>query len=426
MSSADTASAVPPQSRGSWSSFLKSVASFNGDLSSMTAPPFILSSTSLTEFSSYWAEHPRLFVAPASAQDPAERALLVLKWFLSTLKQQYASRSEKLGSEKKPLNPFLGELFLGKWEDDAGTTQLISEQVSHHPPVTAYSIWNHHHGVRLSGYCGQKASFSRTINIKQVGHALLHLDAFDEDYLITLPSLHIEGLITGSPYVELNSKSYITSSSGYTAKIDYSGKGWISGKRNSFIATLYPSDKTEKDAVYSIDGQWTDQFTIRKGSCKSKDVIDTYDAKSNKTTPLSVAPVEQQGELESRRAWQKVAQAIARGDMDTTGREKSLIENQQRELRRKEREDGREWERRYFTKAEQWPVFEKLAKVIEEPVEADKTNGVWNFDNSKYEQWGDRPRNWADCGVRRPDEQPPAEGNGNGNGNGAAATKNGA
>lgn len=100
----------------------------------MTAPPFILSSTSLTEFSSYWAEHPRLFVAPASAQDPAERALLVLKWFLSTLKQQYASRSEKLGSEKKPLNPFLGELFLGKWQDDAGTTQLISEQVRYAAP----------------------------------------------------------------------------------------------------------------------------------------------------------------------------------------------------------------------------------------------------------------------------------------------------
>lgn len=95
----------------------------------MTAPPFILSSTSLVEFSSYWAEHPQLFVAPAAKEDPAERALAVLKWFLSTLKQQYASRSEKLGSEKKPLNPFLGELFLGKWEDDAGTTELVSEQV---------------------------------------------------------------------------------------------------------------------------------------------------------------------------------------------------------------------------------------------------------------------------------------------------------
>lgn len=84
---------------------------------------------SLTEYSSYWAEHPSLFVAPAAEKDPAKRALLVLKWFLSTLKQQYSSRNENLGSEKKPLNPFLGELFLAKWVDGVGETQLVSEQV---------------------------------------------------------------------------------------------------------------------------------------------------------------------------------------------------------------------------------------------------------------------------------------------------------
>ena len=109
----------------------------------MTAPAFILSTTSLTEFSAYWAEMPRLLVAPAAEPDPQKRAMLVLKWFLSTLKQQYASRNEKLGSEKKPLNPFLGELFLGRWEDDVGVTQLVSEQVSHHPPVTAATVSRH-------------------------------------------------------------------------------------------------------------------------------------------------------------------------------------------------------------------------------------------------------------------------------------------
>lgn len=133
----------------------------------MTAPPFILGTTSLTEFSAYWTEHPSIFVAPASEQDPAKRALLVLKWFLSTLKSSYSSRSDKFGSEKKPLNPFLGELYLGKWEDAAGTTQLVSEQVrcavsrgqyqirllmlflSHHPPATAYCITNEKHGVQV-------------------------------------------------------------------------------------------------------------------------------------------------------------------------------------------------------------------------------------------------------------------------------------
>lgn len=108
----------------------------------MTAPAFILSTKSLTEFSSYWTEHPSVFVAPAAEQDPAKRAMLVLKWFLSTLKQQYASRSEKLGSEKKPLNPFLGELFLGKWEDQAGTTQLVSEQVRYAHPRQGVNYGN--------------------------------------------------------------------------------------------------------------------------------------------------------------------------------------------------------------------------------------------------------------------------------------------
>lgn len=127
----------------------QSIASFNGDLSSLTAPAFILSTQSLVEFSAYWTEHPSIFVAPTKEPDPAKRALLVLKWFLTSLKSSYSSRNEKLGSEKKPLNPFLGELFLGKWEDAAGTTHLISEQVSHHPPATAYCIWNDEHKIQV-------------------------------------------------------------------------------------------------------------------------------------------------------------------------------------------------------------------------------------------------------------------------------------
>lgn len=108
--------------------------------------------------------------APAKEQDAEKRALLVLKWFLSTLKIQYSSRNEKLGSEKKPLNPFLGELFLAKW-GPAGSSEeleLVSEQVSHHPPVTAYAIWDKERRVKLQGYNGQKASVSKTfaINIK--------------------------------------------------------------------------------------------------------------------------------------------------------------------------------------------------------------------------------------------------------------------
>ncbi|KIJ97866.1 hypothetical protein K443DRAFT_48388, partial [Laccaria amethystina LaAM-08-1] len=64
-----------------------SIASFSGDLSSLTAPPFILSPTSLTEFrictlvwdpSQYWCERPELFAAIADAKDGEDGALAVL------------------------------------------------------------------------------------------------------------------------------------------------------------------------------------------------------------------------------------------------------------------------------------------------------------------------------------------------------------
>lgn len=69
-------------------------------------------------------------MAPALEKDAEKRALAVLKWFLSTLKQQYAARSEKFGNEKKPLNPFLGELFMGTYDNGGdGEVEVVSEQV---------------------------------------------------------------------------------------------------------------------------------------------------------------------------------------------------------------------------------------------------------------------------------------------------------
>ena len=132
------------------SNIKQSIATFRGDLASLTAPPFLLSSQSIVEFSAYWAEHPFLFVAPASEPDPEKRALLVLKWFLSTLKAQHNNKDEN-GKKKrmKPLNPFLGELFIGCWDDESGRTELVAEQVSHHPPATCSFIRNEKHGIRV-------------------------------------------------------------------------------------------------------------------------------------------------------------------------------------------------------------------------------------------------------------------------------------
>ena len=70
--------------------------------------------------------------------------------------------------------------------------------------------------------------------------------------------------------------------------------------------------------------------------------------------------------------------------MDQVHVEKSKIENEQREMRKKEQAEGREWQRRFFKRSDKpEPLWEKLAKPIGEKVEADKTGGVWRFDESK-------------------------------------------
>lgn len=202
--------------------------------------------------------------------------------------------------------------------------------------------------------------------------------------MITLPTLHIESLIYGTPFVELEKSTRIASSTGYMAKIDFSGKGWLSGKKNTFTASLYKESEGEKKPLYTVDGQWSESFVIK--NARTKEEVDRFVAQDIKTTPLRLAPIDEQSIFESRRAWRDVAAAIERGDMDATSVHKSRIENAQRELRKVEKAEGREWERRFFNRVdtddETTMRLEKMLQLYGN-LDTDKTNGIWRFDRQK-------------------------------------------
>lgn len=150
---------------------------------------------------------------------------------------------------------------------------------------------------------------------------------------------------------------------------------------------MYPTGH-EKKTLYTISGQWTKAFEIYEGSSTKGSPFDTYDAESHPTTPLTLVPLEQMDPMESKRAWAKVAEGIAVGNMDIVGSEKSKIENEQRALRQKEQAEGRIWERRYFTRHESDVILEKLGPHIGLLPEADKTGGIWRYDQAKAEKVG--------------------------------------
>ncbi|KAH7103724.1 Oxysterol-binding protein [Auriculariales sp. MPI-PUGE-AT-0066] len=358
--------AVPPAQRSTWTSFIKSIASVSGDLSSLTAPPFILSPVSLTEFPAYWNERPELFADIAGGKTPEARAELVLKWFLATLKGQYMSRNETMGSEKKPLNPVLGEIFRGHWPDKngRGKSVLLVEQVSHHPPITAYWIRNATKGLTLQGFSGQKTSFSAgSIIVKQVGHAMLTIElpsGGKEQYLITLPKLRIDGLWYGSPYVELTESSHIQSSTGWLATIEYKGKGYFSGKAHSFKATLVHNgaDAKHADTEHVYEGQWSETGKKHGGADAWLDVTPPKEE-------VTVAPLDKMTHpFESRKLWKLVAQGIKTGDFDLAARDKTRIENEARQRRKDEQTAGTTWSLEYFDRLDNDPEYEILGKMF--------------------------------------------------------------
>lgn len=117
------------ENRSALRQFLASIASIGGDLSHITVPPFLLAQKSATEIPAAWCERPSILVAPALEPDAEKRALLVLKWYLSALRAQVYDSEREADGVKKPLNAFLGELFIAEWDDEMGKTKLISEQV---------------------------------------------------------------------------------------------------------------------------------------------------------------------------------------------------------------------------------------------------------------------------------------------------------
>jgi hypothetical protein len=151
--------------------FLQQLASFTGDLSQLTAPSFMLNGISLLEYSAHWLDYPHLFAQIAEGSSPEDRMVAAVKWFLSTLPGSYHERCVN-GSEKKPYNPILGEQFHCEWRDERQSwkeARMTVEQVSHHPPVTAFFAEIPSAGVSLCGHYGQKSKFKGTyINVIQV------------------------------------------------------------------------------------------------------------------------------------------------------------------------------------------------------------------------------------------------------------------
>lgn len=148
-----------------------------------------------------------------------------------------------------------------------------------------------------------------------------------------------------------------------TSTIKYSGAGWVSGTSHTHTTTITsgPGGPT----LYTLTGTWTGETKFHKPSKDGKEGHVFLDASvDGMREKVTVRPIEEQGEHESRRAWKAVAEGILSGDYDAASQAKSALENAERQRRRDEQAAGKTFELRLFDKVPNDPEYKRLAHAL--------------------------------------------------------------
>lgn len=149
--------------------------------------------------------------------DAFTRMKSVVQWYLSGL-------YKKPRGLKKPYNPVLGETFRCFWQHPNGSkTFYLAEQVSHHPPVSAFYVTNRQDGFCISASILAKSKFyGNSTSAILDGVAILTLLPRGEDYCLTVPYAHCKGILMGTLTMELGGKVAIEcEKTGYCTEIEF-------------------------------------------------------------------------------------------------------------------------------------------------------------------------------------------------------------
>ena len=143
-----------PKKEGSVVWHLVSQLKVGMSLARITLPTFILETRSTLERFTDWMAHADILRKAANADDPVMRCLHLCTWIVSGF--HLAPRTPK-----KPYNSMLGEVFRAILIGEEGKAigSYVAEQVSHHPPISAFHYVDRGGGVVIWGHSEMRSKF---------------------------------------------------------------------------------------------------------------------------------------------------------------------------------------------------------------------------------------------------------------------------
>ncbi|EJD03141.1 uncharacterized protein FOMMEDRAFT_146816 [Fomitiporia mediterranea MF3/22] len=258
---------------------------------------------------------------------------------------------------------------------------FLTEQVSHHPPISTYYATCPTRGVSLMGIDQISARVSGT-GVRVAPGALnkgifMRIDSgpgTGEQYQVTHPTAMVNGLLRGSFYVTVGESTIITCTGiggeekgkeRLRAVIEYKEEPWLGTPKfavEGVIHTYREGDEDYKDwikvkhvprsatKVY-FDGSWRSRVRWRRADASADEEQATLiDVSTLLVVPKRVRPLEKQHTYESRKLWQNVTSNLLAKEYSEATRHKHAIEQRQRDKAAERKKKGEEFIPAFFEK----------------------------------------------------------------------------
>jgi len=293
------------------------------DMYRITVPALVLEPVSFLEKITNFSPPHNNLINAVDLPSAEARFLAVTNWVIS-----FFRKAPKKGfTATKPYNPILGETFYCHWEHGSeSTTHFIAEQVSHHPPVSAFYMTNPIKGITYEGHLAPKSKYNgNSVASIMEGRFVLHFSKLDERYTITLPHIVARGIIMGNQFIEINKTiEIVCEKTGYKTVItcksksnhEVAGEVIFAGKKktHSFKGTMNKAiiivdEATKKEAPFIEFASIQDPFK-------------------------RVTPVAEQGPFESRRIWHQTTVELKNKKFEAASVYKTAVEEDQRKIQK--------------------------------------------------------------------------------------------
>ena len=284
--------------------------------------------------------HPDLIFGADRLENPEERFLAVLTYYMS-------GWHIKPKGVKKPYNPVLGEFFRCTYAYPNGTTGVyIAEQVSHHPPISAYYYVSPENNILIYGDLRPKSRFLGNTAANIMGgtsRIVLLSRPEDGEYSISMPNMYARGILFGKMVLELGDHSEMVNKNlQMSTDVEFKVKGYFTGSYNMIEGKIMRNGRQ----VGNMYGKWSGKMEYKDSHTGHTRLL--FDAHNAQAVQKQVPPIDQQMPNESQRLWLKVTEGIMSRDMNKATEAKSAIEDGQREDAQEREKQGIMWKPKFF------------------------------------------------------------------------------